>query len=148
MYVSVINFVLKACTMDKRSSWKQAILFCSILRHLSSIRQSMAYWTSLQVKTVSPSELFPYPKILFTYQTLPREGWNRVHWTVISQCRCTPRQCPRAIIIPAIHCRPVNLIKIYHSNLCRRYCSSSHGHWSSHCFTETTNQPTCNSELV
>jgi hypothetical protein len=27
---------------------------------------SMAYWTSVQVKTVSPSELFPYPKILFT----------------------------------------------------------------------------------
>jgi hypothetical protein len=26
----------------------------------------LAYWTSVQVKTVSPSELFPYPKILFT----------------------------------------------------------------------------------
>jgi hypothetical protein len=28
---------------------------------ISSIQQSMAYWTSVQVKTVSPSELFPYP---------------------------------------------------------------------------------------
>jgi hypothetical protein len=28
---------------DKWSSWKQATLFCSILRHLSSIQQSMAY---------------------------------------------------------------------------------------------------------
>jgi hypothetical protein len=26
----------------------------------------MADWTSVQVKTVFPSELFPYPKILFT----------------------------------------------------------------------------------
>jgi hypothetical protein len=40
---------------------------CSIFRHLSSIRQSIAYWTSVQVKTVSPSELFPYSKILFTF---------------------------------------------------------------------------------
>jgi hypothetical protein len=32
---------------------------------ISSIRQSMAYWSSVQVKKVSPSELFPYPKILF-----------------------------------------------------------------------------------
>jgi hypothetical protein len=37
----------------------------SIFSHQSSFRQSMAYWTSVQVKTVSPSELFPYPKILF-----------------------------------------------------------------------------------
>jgi hypothetical protein len=28
----------------------------------------------LQVKTVSPFKLFPYPKILFVYQTLPRES--------------------------------------------------------------------------
>jgi hypothetical protein len=33
---------------------------------ISSIQQSMAYWTSVQIKTVSPSELVPYPKILFT----------------------------------------------------------------------------------
>jgi hypothetical protein len=26
----------------------------------------MGYWTSVQVKAASPSELFPYPKILFT----------------------------------------------------------------------------------
>jgi hypothetical protein len=53
-------------TKDKRSSWKQTILFCSIFRRLSSIRQSMAYWTSVQVKTVSISELLPYLKIVFT----------------------------------------------------------------------------------
>jgi hypothetical protein len=29
----------------------------------------MAYWTSVQVKTVSPSELFPYPKILVKIET-------------------------------------------------------------------------------
>jgi hypothetical protein len=45
---------------------EQAILFCIIFRHLSSIRQSMAFWTYVQVKPVSPSELFHYPKILFT----------------------------------------------------------------------------------
>jgi hypothetical protein len=42
------------------------ILFYSIFRHLSSIPQSMAYWTSVQVKKVFPSELFPYPEILFS----------------------------------------------------------------------------------
>jgi hypothetical protein len=30
----------------------------------------MAYWTSVQVKMVFPSKLFPYPKILFAQQTL------------------------------------------------------------------------------
>jgi hypothetical protein len=29
-------------------------MFCVISRHLSSIQQSMAYWTSVQVKTVTP----------------------------------------------------------------------------------------------
>jgi hypothetical protein len=29
------------------------------------------FWTSVQVKTVSPSELFPYPKILFAYYSFP-----------------------------------------------------------------------------
>jgi hypothetical protein len=32
----------------------------------------------------------------------------------------------------------------YPSNLCRWYYSSIHGQWSSHCFTQTTNQPTFN----
>jgi hypothetical protein len=41
----------------------------------------MAYSTSVQVMTFSLSELFPYPKILFTQQTLPRKGWNQVHRT-------------------------------------------------------------------
>jgi hypothetical protein len=107
----------------------------------------MAYLTSVWVTTVSPSELFPYQRILLTSQTLHRKGWNRVNWTVISQCRCTPRQCPRPVIIPAIHCRPANLTRIYDSNLCQWYCSSRNGQWSSHCLEETTNRPTCNSKL-
>jgi hypothetical protein len=37
------------------------------------------------------------------------------------------KQCLGPNIIPAIHCRPANLTRIYHSNLCRRYCSSCHG---------------------
>jgi hypothetical protein len=59
-----------------------------------------------------------------------------------------PKACPTAAIIPAIHCTPANLTRIYHSNICWRYCSSSHGQWSSHCFTETANQHTCNPKLV
>jgi hypothetical protein len=66
----------------------------------------------------------------------------------LSQCKCSPRQCPRAVIIPAIHCTPANFTRIYHSNLCRWYCSSNHGQWFSRCFTETTNRPTCNSKPV
>jgi hypothetical protein len=95
-----------------------------------------------KLKIVSPSELFPYPKILFVYQTLPCKGWNSVHNILHSQCTCTPRQCLRAIIIPAIHCRHANLTRICHRNLCRWDCRTSHGQWSSHCFTETANQPT------
>jgi hypothetical protein len=33
----------------------------------------MVYWTTIQVKTVSPSELFPRPKILFAMQTIEIE---------------------------------------------------------------------------
>jgi hypothetical protein len=40
------------------------------------------------------------------------------------------RQCPGAIIIPDIHWRPDNHTRIYHSNLCQWYCSTSHGEWS------------------
>jgi hypothetical protein len=54
------------CTKAKWRPWKQAILFCSILRHISSIWQSMTYWTPVQVKTVSPSELFHFTQILST----------------------------------------------------------------------------------
>jgi hypothetical protein len=52
-------------------------------------------------------------------------------------------KCPRAIIIPTIQSRPTNLTRI-HSNLCLQYCSTSHGQCSSHCFTKTANQPSCN----
>jgi hypothetical protein len=38
----------------------QVILLCSILRHILSVHQSMAYWTIVQVKTVFPSELFHF----------------------------------------------------------------------------------------
>jgi hypothetical protein len=58
------------------------------------------------------------------------------------------RQCPRSVIISATHCRPANLTRIFHRNLCRRYCSSSQGEWFRYCFTETTNRPTCNPKLV
>jgi hypothetical protein len=33
-------------------------------------------------------------------------------------------------------------------DICRRYCSSSHGQWSWHCFTETTNQPRRNKAWI
>jgi hypothetical protein len=33
----------------------------------------MAYWTFVQVKTVSPFELFPYPKILFRHFLIKAE---------------------------------------------------------------------------
>jgi hypothetical protein len=33
----------------------------------------MAHWTTVQVKTLSPFELFPYPKILPAKQTFPRQ---------------------------------------------------------------------------
>jgi hypothetical protein len=49
-----------------------------------------------------------------------------------------------AIII--IHCRHANLTRIYHSNLCWQYCSTSCG--SSHCFTEIANQFTCYTKLM
>jgi hypothetical protein len=50
-------------------------------------------------------------------------------------------QCPRAIIMPAVHCRPTNLNRIYNGNICQWYCGISHWQWSSNCFTETANQP-------
>jgi hypothetical protein len=53
-----------------------------------------------------------------------------------------------SVIIPAIHCKPANLPRIYYSNLCRRYCNSNIEQWSSYCFAETTKWPTCNSKLV
>jgi hypothetical protein len=36
-------------------------IFCSIFRHHPSISQSMALCITVQVKTISPFELFPYP---------------------------------------------------------------------------------------
>jgi hypothetical protein len=34
----------------------------------------MAYWTTVQVKTISPFELFPYPKIPSAKQTFSRQN--------------------------------------------------------------------------
>jgi hypothetical protein len=130
-------------TKDKWSSWKQAILFCSIFRHFSSIQQITTLCAHIQVKTFSPSEWFPYPKILFALQTFPHKGWNWVHRTLSSQIW----QCPSTIIISAIHLRPANLTRVYHSKVCRWYCSTIQRQWFSHCFTETANQPSCNLKL-
>jgi hypothetical protein len=52
---------------------------------------SQAFWTSVQVKTVFPSEIFPCPKILFAQQTRLRRGRNWIHRTLLSQCGHTPR---------------------------------------------------------
>jgi hypothetical protein len=87
------------CTKDKWSPWKQAILFCSILRHISNV------W---QVTTLSPSELFHFTQILSAEQTLFHESWIWVHRTVLSQSWCTPGQRARVTVIPAIHCRLAN----------------------------------------
>jgi hypothetical protein len=40
------------------------------------------------------------------------------------------------LLLLAIYCRPTNFIRIYYSNLCRCYCSTSYGQRSCHCFTE------------
>jgi hypothetical protein len=37
-------------------------------------------------------------------------------------------------------CRPAKLSRIYNRNICRRYCSTSHGQWPWRCFKETANQ--------
>jgi hypothetical protein len=52
---------------------------------------------------------------------------------------------PRMMLTVA---KPVNLTTVYHINLCWRYCSTSHGQWSSHFFTETANQPSWKPKLV
>jgi hypothetical protein len=41
----------------------------------------MAHWITVQVKTISPFELFPYPKILPAKQTFPPQDCKRVHRT-------------------------------------------------------------------
>jgi hypothetical protein len=46
----------------------------SLYQQRSRSAQFSAYWTSVQIKMVPPSELLPYPKILFAWQTLPHKG--------------------------------------------------------------------------
>jgi hypothetical protein len=52
----------------------QTKLFYSIFRHHPSIQQSLARWNTVQVKTISPFELFPSPKILPAKQTFPHQN--------------------------------------------------------------------------
>jgi hypothetical protein len=47
--------------------------------------------------------------------------------------------CSGYEICDRLFCRPASLTRIYHNKLCRLYCSTSRGQWSSRCFTETTN---------
>jgi hypothetical protein len=103
-------------------------------RHLSSIQQSMAYWTFLILKSYVYSRHFLI-KVEIEYRELSPVNVGVPQGSVLG-------------LIPAIHCRPANLNRIYHSNLCRRYCSSGYGQWSSHCVTQTTNQPSCKPKLV
>jgi hypothetical protein len=39
-------------------------------------------WHTAQVKTTSPFELFPYPKILPVKQTFSRQNWKRLYRTL------------------------------------------------------------------
>jgi hypothetical protein len=68
----------------------------------------MANWTTIKVKTVSRFELFSYPKILFAYEAFFCKGCSWINRTVFGQCGSIPRQCPRAITIPDMQCKPVN----------------------------------------
>jgi hypothetical protein len=45
-----------------------------------------------------------------------------------------------SLVLPAIHYRRVNHNRSYNRNICRRYCSVSHGQWSCPCLRETSNQ--------
>jgi hypothetical protein len=49
---------------------------------------------------------------------------KRMAWTCLARDRKqpdstvagnAPRQCPRAVVVPAIHCRPANLARLYHT---------------------------------
>jgi hypothetical protein len=69
------------------------IVLYHFLTTLKSIRQSMAHWTTIQVKTISPFELFPYPKILPAKQTFPRQGsvlWPLLYLFFIADLPISP----------------------------------------------------------
>jgi hypothetical protein len=83
----------------------------------------MAYWTSVQDKIITHS-IISLSQNPICIADFPRKGWNWVYRPLASQSGHTPRQCPRAIIILSIHCRPANLTRIYHSNLFQWYCST------------------------
>jgi hypothetical protein len=46
---------LHLLNINLRGTPHKALVFWSIFRYLSSVRQSMTYWTSIHAKTVSPS---------------------------------------------------------------------------------------------
>jgi hypothetical protein len=78
----------------------------------------MAYWTPVQVNTVSASELFHFAQIIPAKQVLSLESWNWLHRTFPSLIGCTPGQFAGATVLPAIYCKPANLNRIYNRNIC------------------------------
>jgi hypothetical protein len=64
---------------------------------INVLNWSMMYWSTIQIKTVSPSELFPCNQILFAYGTFRCKGWNSVHRNFPSQWGC-PRLCPKPFL--------------------------------------------------
>jgi hypothetical protein len=121
------------------------------------------WFSNLKMEEISSSETLVH--ILTTRHYIPENGnihilfncWFTVYClfsiseSVIIQSDVDPhRQIVIVLILmkPAIHCRRANLTRIYHSNLCQWYCSTSHRQWASHCFTETAHQPSCNPILV
>jgi hypothetical protein len=124
------------------------ILLRSIPWYLSSLSQSMAYRTFVQVKTVTPSQLFLLSPILFAQQAFFRQNCLYAPHSVSNQRWLTPLQCPRAVTIPHVHCGPSNLPNNNHSHLCRRYSHPSHVQWSRHSLPETSNPSPCNPNLA
>jgi hypothetical protein len=81
----------------------------------------MAYWTHVQVKTVSCNELFYFTQTVSVYQTHFYGSWKWVDRTFPRQCRCNPRQCPGATVIPAIYdsSTKLNCYTCYISQTCQ-----------------------------